>query len=230
MEIKVLDKISGIYLWVAFFVAFLAIFVGPVQALSAPVAPVAYAVFVALTAATVWIIGTVKTKEGSIRQRPSFLPGVLLLSGPLVLLLGTSITGHPTGERSGYFLLNTTALLLGALILLLGFAALSLRGLIDPQSASARFGSAVSDPAGTLFYRVYLSRNLVIVAAGAILLLRQQWSALSILLTVTAALPLFDMAVLSANGVTPPAFHPAAFLLIAIAAALSWRRAWTSGA
>ena len=56
-------------------------------------------------------------------------------------------------------------------LLLLGFAALSLRGLIDPQSASARFGTAVSDSAGTLFYRVYLSRNLVIVAAGAMFLL-----------------------------------------------------------
>ena len=114
-------------------------------------------------------------------------------------------------------------------LLLLGFALLSLRGLIDPQAASARFGTAVSDPAGTLFYRVYLSRNLVIVAVGSILLLTRQWSALSVLLTVTAALPLFDMAVLSANGITPPAFHPAAFVFIALAAALSWRRARASG-
>ena len=48
-------------------------------------------------------------------------------------------------------------------LLLLAFAGLSLRGLIDPQAASARFGSPVSDAAGALFYRVYLSRNLVIV-------------------------------------------------------------------
>ncbi len=115
-------------------------------------------------------------------------------------------------------------------LLLLGFAALSLRGLIDPQAASARFGTAVSDHAGALFYRVYLSRNLVIVAAGAIFLLRQQWMALAILLTVTAALPLFDMVVLSQNGVTPPLFHPVAFAVIAIVAALSWRRARASGA
>ena len=110
-------------------------------------------------------------------------------------------------------------------LLLLGFAVLSLRGLIDPPSASARFGTAVSDQAGTLFYRVYLSRNLVIVAASAIFLLSRQWTALAVLLSVTAALPLFDMAVLSQNGVTPPFFHPAAFAVIAIAAALSWRRA-----
>jgi Domain of unknown function (DUF4267) len=115
-------------------------------------------------------------------------------------------------------------------LLLLGFAALALRGLIDPQSASARFGSAVTDPAGALFYRVYLSRNLVIVVAGAILLVMRQWRALSILLTVTAALPLFDMVVLSASGIMPPLFHPAALVLIAITAALAWRRARTSAA
>ena len=114
-------------------------------------------------------------------------------------------------------------------LLLLGFAALSLRGLIDPQSASARFGTAVSDSAGALFYRVYLSRNLVIVVAGAIFLITRHWTALAVLLTVTAALPLFDMAVLSQNGVMPPFFHPAAFAIIAVAAALSWRRARTSG-
>jgi len=88
----------------------------------------------------------------------------------------------------------------------------------------------VSDPAGTLFYRVYLSRNLVIVVAGASLLVMRQWRGLSVLLTVTAALPLFDMAVLSANGVTPPLFHPAALVLIAITAALAWRRARSSAA
>lgn len=114
-------------------------------------------------------------------------------------------------------------------LLLLGFTLLALRGLIDPQSASVRFGSAVSDSAGTLFYRVYLSRNLVIVVVGAILLITRQWRALSILLTVTAALPLFDMAVLSASGITPPLFHPAAFAIIIIAAALAWRRARAAG-
>ena len=51
-------------------------------------------------------------------------------------------------------------------LLLLAFAVLSLRGLIDPQTASARFGTPVSDVAGSLFCRVYLSRNLVIVASA----------------------------------------------------------------
>ena len=36
-------------------------------------------------------------------------------------------------------------------LLLLGFAVLSLRGLIDPQPASLRFGMPVSDAAGALF-------------------------------------------------------------------------------
>jgi hypothetical protein len=121
----------------------------------------------------------------------------------------------------------TTAL---TAVLLLGFAFLSLRGLLDPQAASVRFGTVVSDPAGALFYRVYLSRNLVIALVGAILLIARLWTPLAILLTVTALLPIFDMAVLSLNGVTPPAFHPAAFVVIAIAAALLWRRARASGA
>ena len=110
-------------------------------------------------------------------------------------------------------------------LLLLGFAVLALRGLLDPQGASARFGATVSDSAGTLFYRVYLSRNLVIVIAAAALLFLRMWKALAILISATALLPIFDMAVLSQNGVTPPAFHPIALVVLLIAAALLWRRA-----
>jgi hypothetical protein len=115
-------------------------------------------------------------------------------------------------------------------LLLLAFAVLSLRGMIDPQAASARFGTPVSDIAGSLFYRVYLSRNLVIVASGAIFLLRRQWTPLAVLLTITAALPLFDMSALLLSGITPPVFHPVALALIAITAALLWRRAAASPA
>jgi hypothetical protein len=110
-------------------------------------------------------------------------------------------------------------------LLLLGFAVLSLRGFIDPQAASARFGAPVSDAPGALFYRVYLSRNLVIGVSGAIFLLSRQWSALAVLLTAAAALPLFDMSVLLLNGVTPPPIHPVALALLGITAALLWRRA-----
>jgi hypothetical protein len=120
--------------------------------------------------------------------------------------------------------LDVAAVVLTAL-LLLGFTVLSVRGTINPQVASARFGAEVSDAAGALFYRVYLSRNLVIVVSGAVLLLMRQWTPLAILVTVTAALPLFDMTVLSLNGITPPIFHPVALALLAMTAALLWRRA-----
>ncbi len=113
-------------------------------------------------------------------------------------------------------------------LLLLAFVILVLRGLIDPQQASARFGAPVSDAAGAMFYRVYLSRNLVIVAAGAVFLLSRQWTALAVLLTAAAFLPVFDMSVLVQNGVTPPAFHPIALVLLALTAALLWRRARTT--
>ena len=109
-------------------------------------------------------------------------------------------------------------------LLLLGFAILSLRGLIDPQQASARFGTSINDAAGALFYRVYLSRNLVIVAVGAVFLVSRLWLPLAVLVTVTAALPMFDMSVLALNGVTPPAVHPIALALIALTAVLLWRR------
>ena len=120
--------------------------------------------------------------------------------------------------------LDIATVVLTALLMVL-FAALALRGLLDPQAASARFGTAVSDPAGALFYRVYLSRNLVIVVTGAILLVLGQWRALAILFSVTAALPVFDMSVLSLNGVTPPAFHPVALVVLLVVALLLWRRA-----
>ena len=115
--------------------------------------------------------------------------------------------------------LDVAAVILTSL-LLIGLALVSFRGLVDPQSASARFGMSVSDAAGALFYRVYLSRNLVIVATGAIFLPSRQWRPLAVLVTVTA--------VLSLNGVTPPAFHPVALALIVLAAVLLWRRAFFS--
>ncbi len=120
--------------------------------------------------------------------------------------------------------LDIAAIVLTSL-LLLGFVALSLRGFIDPQAASARFGAPVSDTSGALFYRVYLSRNLVIAVSGAIFLLSRQWTALAVLLTAAAALPFFDMSMLLLSGVTPPPVHPAALALLGITAVLLWRRA-----
>lgn len=110
-------------------------------------------------------------------------------------------------------------------LLLLGFVFLALRGLSVPEQASARFGQPVSDAAGTLFYRVYLSRNLVIAAAGLTLLLRRQWTPLAILVTAATALPIFDMAVLTLDGISPPVFHPIALVALGAAAVLLWRLA-----
>ena len=62
--------------------------------------------------------------------------------------------------------LDVAAIVLTAL-LLLAFAALSLRGLIAPEQASARFGAPVADAAGSLFYRVYLSRNCLLYTSDA---------------------------------------------------------------
>jgi|SRR5579864_5112604 len=119
--------------------------------------------------------------------------------------------------------LDVAAIVLTTLLLLV-LAVQSVRGLIDPPSASARFGAPVSDAAGVLFYRVYLSRNLVLVVCGAAFLLARQWMALATLLTVAAALPVFDMSVLSLNGITPPALHPSALAALCVVAILLWRR------
>src|SRR5258708_26772366 len=109
--------------------------------------------------------------------------------------------------------LDIAAIVLTSL-LLLGFVVLSLRGFVDPQAASARFGAPVSDAPGALFYRVYLSRNLVIAVSGAIFLLSRQWTALAVPFTAAAALPFFDMSMLLLSGVTPPPVHPAALALL----------------
>ncbi len=120
--------------------------------------------------------------------------------------------------------LDGAAIIVTALFLL-GLAAASILGLLDPQKASAGYGMPVSDAAGALFYRVFVSRNLVIVAASAIFLLMRLWTPLAILVTMTAALAAFDMSILSLGGATPPAFHAVTLVVIVIAALLLWRRA-----
>jgi len=100
----------------------------------------------------------------------------------------------------------------------------SVLGIIDPYKASAGYGVAVSDSAGALFYRVFASRNLVIIAAALIFLVLRQWKSLAILVSLTAALAIFDMAILIRAGVTPPAFHPVALALILATSALLWTK------
>jgi hypothetical protein len=107
---------------------------------------------------------------------------------------------------------------------LLGSSIVSLLGMIDTQKASAGYGMPVTDAAGALFYRAFVSRNLVIVAAGVVFLLLRLWMPLAILVTLTSTLAVFDMTVLSLNGVTPPAFHAVTLIVILITAWLLWRR------
>jgi hypothetical protein len=119
------QRLGSVYLWIALF---LAVPVGRLRDLAGTEALICgYAVFVVLTAAAIWKIGAAKTNSGRASEHPTFLPGVLLVAGPLALLLGASVTGEPTAARPGDYLLNTTAILLGSLILLSGFVVLSTR-------------------------------------------------------------------------------------------------------
>lgn len=126
----------------------------------------AYAAFVALTGAVVWRAGAAKTASGVNREHPAFLAGVLLLAGPLVLLLGASVTGAPTAASPGDYVLNTTALLLGSGLLISGYVVLFV-GL--PGSAGRLF--PMLGLAGLLIGAAVWLANLVfryaVVASGA---------------------------------------------------------------
>src|SRR5271154_1100436 len=111
--------------------------------------------------------------------------------------------------------LDVAAVIFAAAFFLL-LAVASVLGILDPHKASIGYGMPVTDAAGALFYRVFDSRNLVIVAAGVIYLLLRFWAPLAILVTLSAALAIFDMAILSSNGVTPPAFHAITLVIILI--------------
>lgn len=121
--------------------------------------------------------------------------------------------------------LDTTTVVLILLVSCVSIL-LAARGLLGPQAASARFGIAVQDAAGTLFYRVYLSRNLVIIGSALILLLMGQWRGVAIVLTAAALLPVFDMAVLvnEYGNSAPLTLHIVFLIVLWLLAALSWRR------
>jgi hypothetical protein len=157
-------KLGRVYLWIALL---LALPVGRLRNLIGPEALVCgYVVFVALFAAAIWKVGAAKTNAGRIRERPTFLPGVLFLAGPLALLLGASVTGEPTASRPGDYVLNTTAILLGSLVLTGGFVALSARLWEAGQRllpAIGMFGLV----AGTAIWLANLVFRYAVVASGA---------------------------------------------------------------
>jgi uncharacterized protein DUF4267 len=112
-----------------------------------------------------------------------------------------------------------------AAFFLLALAVVSSLGMLNPQRAAVGYGMPVTDAAGALFYRVFASRNLVLVAAAVIYLLMRLWTPLAILVTLTSALAAFDMGVLTSAGAAPPAFHAITLVFILITSALLWRRA-----
>ncbi len=111
---------------------------------------------------------------------------------------------------------------------LLVLAAITSLGMLNPEKASVGFGMAISDEAGALFYRVFASRNFLIVAAGAIFLFTRQWKPLAILVTLTSGLAVFDMAVLTTQGITPPRLHPLILALILVTSVFLWRRVFAN--
>ena len=119
--------------------------------------------------------------------------------------------------------LDFLAVFLAAIFFLL-LAVGAILGLLDPYKASAGYGISVSDASGALFYRVFASRNLVIVAAGFIYLFMRLWKPLAILVSLTLMLAFFDITILKNAGVAVPALHPIAVVLIIVTAALLWRR------
>ena len=108
-----------------------------------------------------------------------------------------------------------------AAVVLAGAAAARICGCCRCAGSSSRkrprrqFGSPVSDDAGGLFSASICRAISCIAVAGAILLLTRQWMPLAILLTVAAALPVFDMTVLSLERRHTAGLSPVALALIA---------------
>jgi len=164
MEVDVASRISGIHLRIALF---LAVLVGQRRDLAGTGALIAgYAVFVALSAAVVWKIGAAKTASGRAREHPGFLPAVLLLAGPLTLLLGASFTAEPTSARPGDYVLNTTAILLGSVILVTGFVVLFAK-LWDAEERLLPVLGLAALLVGTASWLANLVFRYAVVASGA---------------------------------------------------------------
>lgn len=159
-----IERLANVYLWVALP---LAVPVGMARNLAGTGALLAaYLLFVALTGTILWKVGAAKGASGSARGHPAFLPGVLLFAGPLALALGASVTGEPTAARPGDYVLNTTAILVGSLVLVGGFAALSARLWEAGGRLLPALGLAVL-LAGTAVWLANLVFRYAVVASGA---------------------------------------------------------------
>lgn len=112
-------------------------------------------------------------------------------------------------------------------LVLLLFAFVGMRGMLNPIAASPRYGMPVSDDAGALFFRVYLSRNFVILIAATIFLVRQKWNSLATLMTVCILLPLFDATILvfQLGSRAPLTFHLVTATVLTLLSGLLWLHA-----
>ncbi|HET6332050.1 MAG TPA: DUF4267 domain-containing protein [Polyangiales bacterium] len=113
------------------------------------------------------------------------------------------------------------------ILFLLSFSLYSVRGLLLPEIVSARFGAPVSDATATLFFRVYLSRNIVLILLGLTFLKLDARKPLAILVSLIAGLPVFDASVLLTQfgSGAQLSFHVSAFVLLAVTSGLLWLRA-----
>lgn len=109
-------------------------------------------------------------------------------------------------------------------LLLLAFALLAIRGLLDAPTAAANFGVPVDHPAAAAYQLVYRSRNLVIALTGLVFLLLGMWRALAILTTACIALPLFDILLLRDVGIPVAAIHPVTLAALVLLSTLLWWR------
>ena len=113
------------------------------------------------------------------------------------------------------------------ILFLLAFSLYSFRGLLLPEIVSARFGAPVSDATATLFFRVYLSRNIVLILLGLTFLQLDARKPLAILMSLIAGLPVFDASLLLAQfgPAAQLTLHVAAFVPLAVISGLLWLRA-----
>jgi len=109
-------------------------------------------------------------------------------------------------------------------LLFVGFGFYCIRGLVQPEIVSARFGVSVEDTIDMLYFRVYLSRNISLLLSGLAFLVFGMRRPLAIVVTLIAALPVVDMGLIMAHFNDPSrvAFHAAVLGPLALTAALLW--------
>jgi hypothetical protein len=112
------------------------------------------------------------------------------------------------------------------ILFLLAFSIYSVRGLLQPEFISARFGATVSDATATLFFRVYLSRNIILILLGLSFLRLNDRKPLAILMSLITLLPVFDASVLFTQFGTEAQLrlHVTVFVLLAVTSVLLWLR------